>query len=40
MTGFKNDMEKDTTLNIQKKLADVLKIKWDMQRKTTTDRSS
>lgn len=27
MTGFKNDMEKDVTLDIKKKLADILKIK-------------
>ena len=31
MTGYKNDMEKDVTLDIQKKLADVLIIKRDIQ---------
>ena len=31
MTGYKNDLEKDVTLDIQKKPADVLLIKKDIQ---------
>ena len=31
MTGYKNDMEKDITLDIRKNLADVLIIKKDIQ---------
>ena len=31
MTGYENDMEKDVTLDIQRKLVDVLKIKREIQ---------